>query len=80
MNQNNMGALTIKGWIYLSAPKEELQMKSIQYFDHVCETGESNGRKYLEAMLGRAKFFEKSKKYDDALEVLNEVSVCFPQF
>ena len=75
-----MQALTIKGWIYLSAPKEELQMKSLQYFDHVVETGEQNGRKYLEAMLGRAKFFEKGKKYEDALETLSEVSVCFASF
>ena len=44
------------------------------------ETGEQNGRKYLEAMLGRAKYFEKGKKYDDALETLSEVSVCFASF
>jgi len=79
-NQNNMNALSLKGWIYLSAPKEELQHKSLQYFDHVVETGEQNGRKYLESMLGRAKFFEKLKKYEDSLEVLSEITVCFPDF
>jgi tetratricopeptide (TPR) repeat protein len=31
-------------------------------------------------MLGRAKFFEKLKKYEDALECLSEISVCFPNF
>ena len=60
--------------------KEELQNKSLQYFDHVIEIGEQNGRKYLEAMLGRAKFFEKNKKYEDALEMLSEVCVCFANF
>jgi tetratricopeptide repeat protein 21B len=31
-------------------------------------------------MLGRAKFFEKTKKYDIALEILSEVSVSFKGF
>jgi len=31
-------------------------------------------------MLGRAKFFEKLKKYEDSLEVLSEITVCFPDF
>jgi hypothetical protein len=38
------------------------------------------GKKFLEAMLGRAKVFEKAKKYDDALEMLSEVCVIYPQF
>lgn len=31
-------------------------------------------------MLGRAKFFEKNKKYDDALECLSEICVCWSNF
>jgi hypothetical protein len=31
-------------------------------------------------MLGRAKFYEKQKKYDIALEILSEVSVCHKSF
>jgi hypothetical protein len=31
-------------------------------------------------MLGRAKVFEKVKKYDVALEILTEVSVTFKNF
>jgi hypothetical protein len=31
-------------------------------------------------MLGRAKVFEKAKKYDGALEMLSEVSVAFKNF
>ncbi len=31
-------------------------------------------------MLGRAKVFEKAKKYDDSLEMLSEVCVIYPQF
>lgn len=31
-------------------------------------------------MLGRAKVFEKQKKYDVTLEILSEVSVCYKNF
>jgi hypothetical protein len=31
-------------------------------------------------MLGRAKVFEKAKKYEAALEILSEACVCFPHF
>ena len=75
-----MGAQTLKGWIYLSAPKEELNQKSLQFFEHVLNEEEGGNHKFLEAMLGRAKLFEKMKKYDIALEILSEVSVCYTGF
>lgn len=31
-------------------------------------------------MLGRAKVFEKAKKYEAGVEVLSEACVCFPTF
>ena len=31
-------------------------------------------------MLGRAKVFEKAKKYESAVEVLSEACICFPNF
>jgi hypothetical protein len=31
-------------------------------------------------MLGRAKIFEKAKKYDVSLEILSEVSITFKSF
>lgn len=31
-------------------------------------------------MLGRAKVYEKQKKYDIALEILSEVGVCYKSF
>ena len=34
----------------------------------------------MEALLGRAKFFEKVKKYDIALEILSEISVSYRDF
>jgi tetratricopeptide repeat protein 21B len=43
---------------------------------------EENGgnHKFLEALLGRAKFFEKVKKYDIALEILSEIGVTYKNF
>lgn len=65
----------MKGWIYLSTPKEENQKKSQQFFEHALQAGDGGHTKHLESMLGKAKLFEKLKQYDAALETLNEVSI-----
>jgi tetratricopeptide repeat protein 21B len=41
---------------------------------------DGGNHRQLEAMLGRAKFYEKVKKYDVALEILSEVSIAFKSF
>lgn len=41
---------------------------------------QGGNHKQLEAMLGRAKVYEKAKKYDVALEILSEVGVSFKNF
>jgi len=41
---------------------------------------DGGNHRQLEAMLGRAKFYEKAKKYDVALEILSEVSIAFKSF
>ena len=58
-NSSSLAAITLKGWIYLSTPKEELQQKSLQFFETALNEEEGGNHKYLEAMLGRAKVFEK---------------------
>ena len=80
VNPTSLTAHTLKGWIYLSASKEDLQNKALQYFEHVLNEDEGGNRKFLEALLGRAKVFEKMKKYEDCMEVLSEISVCYPGF
>ncbi len=79
-NASSLGAHTLKGWIYLSAPKEEYQVKALQFFETVLNEEEGGNHKFLEAMLGRAKVYEKQKKYDIALEILSEVIVSFQSF
>jgi hypothetical protein len=65
----------LKGWIFLSAPKEELHLKSVQYFDQAIGEDTPGQPKHIEAMLGKAKVFEKTKKYDLALETLSEIAI-----
>jgi len=72
----NQNSVCLKGWMFLSTPKEELQMKSMQYFEQALEEDQAPGHpKHLESMLGKAKVFEKQKKYDQALEALSEVAI-----
>jgi len=50
----------------LSTGKEELKQKSIQLFDQALQEDENvpGKPKHVESMLGRAKNYEKMKKYD----------------
>ena len=52
----------------------------MQYFEHCLSEEEGGNRKQLEALLGRAKIFEKGKKFEQALEALSEACICFPDF
>ena len=52
----------------------------MQFFEIVLNEEDGGNHRQLEAMLGRAKFYEKVKKYDVALEILSEVSIAFKSF
>jgi tetratricopeptide repeat protein 21B len=52
----------------------------LQFFEIVLNEEDGGNHRQLEAMLGRAKFYEKVKKYDVALEILSEVSIAFKSF
>jgi tetratricopeptide (TPR) repeat protein len=56
--------------------------KSVEFFDKAIEEDESvpGKPKHIESMLGKAKNFEKNKKYDDALQTLSEVAIQNPEF
>jgi hypothetical protein len=79
-NPANLNATAIKGWVYLSTPKEELHTKGFMFFQQVLDEDHGGNRKNLEALLGKAKFFEKNKKYDECLEVLSELCVVNKTF
>lgn len=79
-NPSNLNSLALKGWIYLSAPKEDYVNKSVQIFDAVLNEEDGGSHKHLEALLGRAKFFEKNKKFGVAIEILSEIVVLYKTF
>ena len=60
-NPSNLNAIAIKGWIYLAAPKADYVEKALQIFDSVLNEEEGGNSKHLEALLGRASYYEKSK-------------------
>lgn len=72
---SSQNSICLKGWIYLSTPKEELQLKSQSFFEQAITDDQPGQPKHLEAMLGKAKVYEKGKKYDMALETLSEVAI-----
>lgn len=50
------------------------------YFENVLNENEGGNHKHLSAMLGLAKVLEKQKKYDECIEIISEITVCFPNF
>ena len=47
LNPGNLNALALKGWIYLSAQKEDLQQKALGYFENVLNDDEGGNHKHL---------------------------------
>ena len=60
--------------------KEDLQAKAMNFFEQVLNQDQGGNSKHLEALLGRAKILEKTKRYDDCLGVLSEITVLYPNF
>ena len=60
--------------------KEDLQAKAMNFFEQVLNQDNGGNSKHLEALLGRAKILEKTKRYDDCLGVLSEITVLYPNF
>jgi tetratricopeptide repeat protein 21B len=79
-NPSNLNAIAIKGWIYLAAPKSDYHDKALQIFDSVLNEDEGGNVKHLEALLGRAAYYEKQKKYAVAIEIMTEISITYKEF
>jgi hypothetical protein len=57
-----------------------LHIKAFGYFENVLNESMGGNRKHLQSLLGKAKVFEKQKKYDEAVEMISEITVCYPNF
>lgn len=78
-NPSNLAFIAVKGWIYLAAPKTEYVEKALDIFDSVLSDEEGNP-KHLESLLGKASYYEKTKKYAVAIEIITEVSIAYKDF
>jgi len=72
-NNANLNAISIKGWIYLQAPKEDYVDKALEIFDSVLNEENGGSHKHLDALLGRAAYYEKKKQYNVAIEIMTEI-------
>lgn len=79
-NPSNLNAIALKGWIYLAAPKSDYVEKALQIFDSVLNEEEGGNVKHLDALLGRAAYYEKIKKYNVAIEIVTEVTIAYKEF
>jgi len=79
-NQSNLNAIAIKGWVYLGAPKPEYVEKGLQIFENVLNEEEGGNPKHLEALLGRSAYYEITKKYNVAIEIITEVTIAYKDF
>lgn len=52
----------------------------MNFFEQVLDETQGGNSKNLEALLGRAKILEKTKRYDESLATLSEISVVYPNF
>ena len=79
-NPSNFNAIEIKGWIYLAAPKSDYVEKALDIFDSVLADENEGNPKHLGCLLGKANYYEKTKKYAVAIEIINEVAITFKDF
>lgn len=79
-NPSSLNAIAIKGWVYLAAPKADYMEKALQIFDSVLNEEEGGNSKHLEAQLGRATYYEKTKKYAVAIEIVTDISITYKDF
>ncbi len=79
-NASNLNAVAVKGWIYLHAPKEEYVDKSLEIFESVLNEENGGSRNHLDALLGRAAYFEKKKNYQTAIEIMTEIQINYKDF
>ena len=79
-NPNNLNAVAVKGWVYLNAPKEEYVEKSLEIFESVLNEENGGSHKHLDALLGRAAYYEKKKNYQAAIEIMTEIQINYRDF
>jgi len=76
-NRRHIEALSVLSWVYLSSGSESYVRKSVTFFDAAVKLSD---KKDIGALMGRAHYYERKKKFDRAVEDLNHVLVLYPAF
>ncbi|CAH1774388.1 unnamed protein product [Owenia fusiformis] len=76
-NPQSKEALTLRGWIDLLCGRDSYAKKAAKYFDDAMS---QDGVKDMDALFGKAKFFEQRRNFTGALELLNTAVVNFQSF
>ncbi|PRP77845.1 tetratricopeptide repeat protein 21B-like [Planoprotostelium fungivorum] len=71
-------AHALLGWVDLTCGRQQLSKKSINHFEKSISS--SGSSRNIEAMLGKAKFFEVNGQYLQAIELLNAIVVNSSNF
>nr|KAG5695130.1 hypothetical protein BaRGS_017229 [Batillaria attramentaria] len=74
MAPTSVEGLTVKGWLEMMSGREA--KKSIRFFDEALRESPRN----IDALFGKAKFFEQRHNYSGALELVNQVVVNYQGF
>ncbi|KAA3677554.1 tetratricopeptide repeat protein 21B [Paragonimus westermani] len=70
-------ALNLNGWIDLTVNDEQVQKKAIRYFEGCVNDDE---RMNVDTQMGKARYFQWSRAYMSAMDVVNIVIVNFPKY
>ncbi|OON23299.1 tetratricopeptide repeat protein, partial [Opisthorchis viverrini] len=73
----NAQALNLNGWIDMLLKDENVRKKAIRYFEGSTGDDEAIG---IECQMGRAYYFQLSRSYSAALDIINILIVNFPKY
>ncbi|KAF8572456.1 hypothetical protein P879_02170 [Paragonimus westermani] len=70
-------ALNLNGWIDMMANDEQVQKKAIRYFEGCVNDDE---RMNVDSQMGKVRYFQWSRAYMSAMDIVNIVIVNFPKY
>lgn len=76
INPQSKDGLVLKGWVEVYQLKESRSKNALQYFEAVLNT---NSRA-IEALFGKAKYYELCGHFDDANQALSTLVVVYQKF
>lgn len=75
LNRDCVDAIVLKGWIELvQGTQTKINKNILEYFDKALNTG-----KNIDAMLGQMKYYQLNNDFEEAISILNKLSVRYPE-